>query len=100
FGNRLVEVLLLLFGFRFGVQRFGRLTAPDQRFRRRIIHIERNLADVNGFAGGCAGAHAWAAPAAPSCAVAPPPHVRAERVETFFLAEGGLVCDVETGIFL
>src|SRR3954447_18617375 len=73
-GHRLLKVLLLLLGFGFGVECLRGCAAPDQLLRLRGIHIETNLADMNGRrpAGRHSRSHAAAVPPTPPAGSVPP----------------------------
>src|SRR5262245_15567459 len=64
--DRLVQILFLLLRLRLRIQRLARGAAPHQVLRRRGVHVQRELADVN--RGGLTGRHSTAA-AVPAAAV-------------------------------
>jgi hypothetical protein len=48
FGDRFIEILLLLVGLSLGVEGFAYGSSPDEIFTGGVVHIEVELADVDG----------------------------------------------------
>jgi hypothetical protein len=88
------QILLLLLRLRFGVNRLAGDGSEDERFRRRRVHVERELADIDRRRGPRRHAAAAAVPAGPipPRTIAPP---GVERRVLLLLTDTGLVADKE-----
>ena len=84
FRHGFVQILHVLFLVGTWVDRFRRMSSPDQLLRSGVIHIQDKRPDTDCRAGG----RAHAAPEASACA---------PSVPLSFLIDGDLIADIQVG---